>query len=78
MAASKPFLAFFMQLWGDCEPASIFDSSVKITVSHSFQAAIFGRRPMLFGCQASKTAFVVSTLGIDDGGLRARSTSGSL
>ena len=77
MAPSNPSLALRMHCSADCFPASIFDSWVKITVSHSFQAAIFGRSPMFSGFQASKTASVVRTFGIGDGGLRASCTSGS-
>ena len=44
---------------------------MKIAVSHSFQAAIFGRRPMFSGFQASKTASVVRMFGIFDGGVFA-------
>ena len=50
---------------------------MKIAVSHSFQAAIFGRRPMFSGFHASNTASVVRMLGIFDGGFVASSTSGS-
>ena len=67
-----------MHFSGPCWPASIFESWVKIAVSHSFQAAILGRRPMFSGFQASKTASAVRMLGIFDGGFLAFSTSGSL
>ena len=50
---------------------------MKITVSHSFQAAIFGRRPMFSAFQASNTASVVRTFGMSDGGFLAAWTSGS-
>ena len=78
MAFSKPSLVLAMHFSGPCWPASIFESCVKIVVSHSFQAAIFGRRPMFSGFHASNTASAVRMFGIFDGGLRAFSTSGSL
>ena len=78
IAPSKPSLALRMHWSGPCWPASIFESCVKITVSHSFQAAIFGRSPMFSGFHSSNTASVVRMFGIFDGGFRRRLDLGQL